>query len=156
MTKLWFEHTCMIQVDILQIQKYRAGIAHTHTHTHTHTQTNKQTHTHTHTHTQADLQMLVTCFSMDRLLVSVTPRFFACKENRISVGLGERFCSRQWADRGIRRTGRYYHRYDHWRATTCCVSFFDKQQRLPHVSRNQAYSPLTDSCDWDSLQLSTR
>ena len=29
--------------------------------------------------------MLVTCFSMDRLLVSVTPRFFACKENRISV-----------------------------------------------------------------------
>ena len=29
--------------------------------------------------------MLVTCFSMDRLLVNVTSRYFACKENRISV-----------------------------------------------------------------------
>ena len=29
--------------------------------------------------------MLVTGFSMDRLLVSVTHRYFACKENRISV-----------------------------------------------------------------------
>ena len=29
--------------------------------------------------------MLVTCFSMDRLLASVTPRFFAWKKNRISV-----------------------------------------------------------------------
>ena len=35
MTKLWFEHSCMIQVDILQIQKCTAGYC-THTHTHTH------------------------------------------------------------------------------------------------------------------------
>ena len=49
-----------------------------------------------------DLQMLVTCFSMDRLLVSVMPRFFACNsarkteyqcllcEWRLGEGLGER------------------------------------------------------------------
>ena len=30
-TKLWFEHTCMIQVDILQLQKCTAGYC-THTH----------------------------------------------------------------------------------------------------------------------------
>jgi len=29
--------------------------------------------------------MLATCFSMDRLLASVTLRFFACKQNRIAV-----------------------------------------------------------------------
>ena len=33
----------------------------------------------------ADLQTLVTCFSIDRLLESVTPRFFAWEEKGISV-----------------------------------------------------------------------
>ena len=92
-------------------------------------------------------RMLAPCFSMDRLLASVTLRFFACKQNRIAVSpmwmevgweFGERFCSRQWADT------LFYH-HSAWVCLTSSMSL--------HLKCNPAYFGLRCLFDLDCRNM---
>ena len=89
--------------------------------------------------------MLVTCFSMDRLLVSVTPRFIACKENRISafpawMEVGWGFCSRQWAD-----TLFYHHS-----AWVCLMLSISETQSFMPWTKVSIWSGRQELCSWVS------
>ena len=91
--------------------------------------------------------MLVTCFSMDRLLVSVTPRFFACKENRISV-------SPMWMEVGwgFGREVLFETRSRHSVLSSFSLSLFD----VIHVftSEMQSCMPWTEVSIWSGRQES--
>ena len=87
--------------------------------------------------------MLATCFSMDSLLASVTHGFLPASKTeyqcllcewRLGEGLGERLCSRQWADTPF---------YDHsaWVCLTSSMSL--------HLKCNPAYFGLRCLFDLD-------